>query len=403
MRTMVAGVLAAVVMLASAGSALAEESAAVRDWTFLVFVNADNNLDSAGVDDLAEMQKVGSDDRMNVVVQLDRWHGPANRYFVRKGAADVVASMGEVDMGDWHQLVEFARWGMATYPARRYALVVWNHGSGWDKRRGILDPRGISYDDTNDNHITTPQLESAVAEIAGIIGRPLDVLGFDACLMNMVEVAYQVRRSVGVIVGSEETEPGDGWPYDRLLGKLAASPTMDGAALGRVIVGEYAASYGVQATTQSCLKASALDDLRKAMDLFVAACTTAGQGVVEPAVAAAQAKVTRFYVAEYVDLFHWMDLFAAAVSDKGCRDAARAVTALEGRVVLASKVTGVPFMKKKARGISVYFPERLSYYSSYGKLAFSVDGQWDDFLRWNLGLALDEAAPGDRRVEMLER
>ena len=31
----------------------------------------------------------------------------------------------------------------------------------------------------------------------------------------MVEVAYQLRESVNVIVGSEIEEPFDGWPYAR--------------------------------------------------------------------------------------------------------------------------------------------------------------------------------------------
>ena len=58
--------------------------------------------------------------------------------------------------------------------------------------------------------------------------------------MNMVEVAYQLRGSADFIVGSEEVEPGDGWPYDRVLADLAAKPTMSAAQLGATIVKRYA-------------------------------------------------------------------------------------------------------------------------------------------------------------------
>ena len=46
-------------------------------------------------------------------------------------------------------------------------------------------------------------------------GREIDLLGFDACLMNMLEVALSTPGTARFIVGSEELEPGDGWPYDR--------------------------------------------------------------------------------------------------------------------------------------------------------------------------------------------
>jgi len=370
-------------------------------WTFLVFLNADNNLDSAGVDDLSEMQSAGSTGRVNVVVQIDRWHGPAKRFFVRKGAADVVAELGEVDMGDWRQLVEFARWGVAQYPAEHYAVVVWNHGSGWNKHTTDVSGRGISYDDTDGGHITTAELELATAEMAKLIGRKLDVLGFDACLMNMVEVAYQVRRNVRYVVGSEETEPGDGWPYDRVLGKLTGHASMAARDLAGTIVDEYRRSYGLQGTTQSALGAVELDGLRGAMDDFVTACRAAGKDAVQPAVDAALDKVQRFYYKSYIDLFHFVELFADAVDDGGCRAAAERLLKLEHKVVTANGVSGIPFMKMKARGISVYFPTKYGYYSSYDQLAFSADSQWNEFLRWSLGLETEGTTPGDQRLLLL--
>jgi hypothetical protein len=86
--------------------------------------------------------------------------------------------------------------------------------------------KGISYDDETNHHITTPQMGAMLKGINGV-----DVYGSDACLMQMPEVDYELKDSVDYIVGSEETEPGDGYTYNTFLGPLAARPAMTPAEL----------------------------------------------------------------------------------------------------------------------------------------------------------------------------
>ncbi len=379
-----------------------DEPEALKNWTFLVFINADNNLDSAGVDDLNEMETAGSSAKVNIVVQMDRWHGPAKRYYVRRGESDIVQDLGEVDMGDWQQLVKFAKWGIENYPAKHYALVIWNHGSGWNKHKSDLFGRGISYDDTDGGHITTAELEQASAEINALIGKNMDILGFDACLMNMFEVAYQVRNEATYIVGSEETEPGDGWPYDRICKALIGKPTMGAKDVSKMIVDEYRKSYGLRGTTQSAIYGAALDGLREKTDKFVDVCFAAKKADVDAAITAALEDVQRFYYSSYIDYFHFLELFADAVSDSACKKAAKDVLALKKAAVTANGVSGVPFMKMKAKGISIYFPTKYGYYSSYDKLTFCKDSKWNEFLRSYLGLATEGSTPGDQRLLMMK-
>ena len=76
-----------------------------KQWTIMVYLAGDNNLDSAGVTDLKEMKEIGSTEQVNVTAQFDRWGGTeaTKRYYLRKGgvlAKDEVASLGETDMGD---------------------------------------------------------------------------------------------------------------------------------------------------------------------------------------------------------------------------------------------------------------------------------------------------------------
>ena len=116
---------------------MARPAARKTQWTVMVYLAGDNNLDAAGTADLLEMKRVGSTDRVTLLAQFDRSGAgrATNRYLLRKNtplADDVVTALGETDTGDPAILRDFVTWAAAQHPARHYLLVLWNHGSGWD-------------------------------------------------------------------------------------------------------------------------------------------------------------------------------------------------------------------------------------------------------------------------------
>ncbi len=251
-----------------------EDRGAKADWTILMFMNGDNNLEEDALADFEEMASVGSTSRVNIVVQLDRkgqnlptpntpsrqlsnW-SQTLRFRVTKGMAPLPATavedIGEADMGDGAVLKDFITWGERKYPANHYMLVIWDHGQGYRaaldlarvaahgeaggraaqpaRRRAVY--RSISIDDSNGGD----QLYNAEV-VDAVAGRGLDVIGFDACLMGMVETAYALRSGAKVMIGSEELEPGSGWQYDDWLARLVAAPTSDPADVGRMVLAAY--------------------------------------------------------------------------------------------------------------------------------------------------------------------
>ena len=123
--------------------AFAHTSHAKAEWTVMVFLNADNNLEEFGLEDFQEMAKVGSSDKLNIVVQFDRTPGYAKstpdwtqtlRFRVTKDMkalpANALADIGEQNMGDGKTLEQFVSWAMKEYPANHYMLDVWDHGQG---------------------------------------------------------------------------------------------------------------------------------------------------------------------------------------------------------------------------------------------------------------------------------
>ena len=231
------------------------------------------------------MESVPDSEQASILVQWDRgpgepgtagtWTG-ARRYQIRHDddtstiTSPLLQDLGDTDMGNPTTLQNFIKWGEQTCPAQHYMVVVWNHGSGWldvpySKKK--VQPRGVSYDDTSQDFIQTVDIPTALQSPA-----PLDLVAFDASLMQMAEVAYQMRSVSPYIVGSEESPPGHGYAYDQWLGPLVANPNMSGKDLGVTIAKLMLNYYGPNSNiTQSVIKTDKLENLATAITTFSAA------------------------------------------------------------------------------------------------------------------------------------
>jgi len=87
-------VLVAMILSMNAAFAQSEDTKAKAKWTFIVFLNGDNDLDPFGEKDLTEMKKVGSTPDVNIVVLQDRFKKPARKLIVNKGAVQVIEEVG---------------------------------------------------------------------------------------------------------------------------------------------------------------------------------------------------------------------------------------------------------------------------------------------------------------------
>ncbi len=399
-------------------------------WTVMVYMAGNNSLSDAAGDDLEEMRQVGSSDEVSVfafVKQADE--GGARRILLGGpgGDDDEIEELGDVDSGDPQTVIDFVAWANGKAPAERQALVLWNHGGGWrpgdfdqfysevhgptasrDARSEInsraaqslgrmifstgikkivaLPTRGereICADDGSGHSLDTIELGNVCVAVAEELGHPLDLLGMDACLMSNLEVAYQVRGQVTNIVGSEELEPGAGWPYQTVLADLAERPEMDGADLGRVVVERYIESYteqeGVWPVTQCAVVTAKTDALADAVGgLAGGLLDDLDEGW--PALMSAQSNAVRFEL-DLVDLASLCGgLAASGLSDDTKAAAEAVVAALEpGDYVIAEGHLGDQV--EGCKGVSVYLPAPTDPVSQYYKdLEFAKANRWDEVL-----------------------
>jgi hypothetical protein len=245
--------------------------------------------------------------------------------------------------------------------------------------------RAILFDDSAADFLDNMEMKRALQLAAPAFNGRLDLLGFDACLMSMLEVHYQLRDTCNVLVGSQEVEPGDGWPYDDILTRLAADPTVTPEALAQAIVqayvGWYETNYPRLAVTQSAISLSNIEPVAVAMTgladvLQESLTTTETLGLLFKALRSAQSFTDR----DYVDLAHFCELLAESDKNGAIGAAARTVSGLlagESSPVIAEAHHGT--MVQQATGLSIYLPTRILSPLYFG-LDFAIQHHWDEFL-----------------------
>lgn len=439
-----------------------------QKWLVMLYQDADDKvLEKDIFFDMNEAERVGSSDRVQIVSQIDRFRGGyqadgnwdgTRRYYVRQDndlervSSELVQDLGESNMADGNALVDFVTWAMQTYPADKHVLILSDHGMGWPG--GWSDPtaqggadRTLPISSVLGDQLYLSELEQALAAIRQRTGvDKLELIGLDACLMGHLEVLSALAPYARYAVASQETEPGLGWAYAAFLDALQQNPDITGAELGKLIVDSYVVDdqrivddqaraefvgrgnaleglFGIlggptadqvasQLAQNITLTAADLGALPALMD-SVNTLAYSLQGVDPRAVAKARSYTQSFtsifgdnIPPSYIDLGHFAQLAAQAGGDQSVAQAADAVMAALGQVVLAEKHGP---QRPGATGVSVYFPNSQLYESpltgpqSYLRLAdrFAADSLWDDYLDFHYTGRHFEAAPA--AVQIPER
>lgn len=403
----------------------AADGSAAADWTVMVYMNAKNNLEPAGLTNFLQMAQVGSTDRVNIVVELGRpekkhytraegnWSGVL-RFKVAKNMHPVPGSaidpdnpmVRHADMGSGAVLADFVQWAKTTFPAKKNMLLIWNHGQGWrlylaelnksalnktltlhslspqvravrvDGRKAAAAPverplsggfRSVSFDEDTHNFLYNRDIQDSLH------GQNLDVIGFDACLMGMMESAYAFRNIAKVMVASEELIPGDGWKYDSWIQELVTTPGMDAVELGKELVSSYKQAYQDTGNmTLSAVDLARAEETRAALSAFSLAVLGKIQSEGVNLAAARQAaqnygdwygdsweicgttQVLRFHG---IDLDHFLAHYRTMTQDSEIQTRIDEVRQKLAPMILSSYASSNSAGEKYwSNGVSIYFP-----------------------------------------------
>jgi hypothetical protein len=337
----------------------------------MIFLGGDNDLFKFGRNLLTEAQRVGSTDRVAVVAQ----HDPTD--------PNLVTRRGPIQRGRWEtedigltdgsseEIIRFVRYAKEQFPAEKKLLIMWDHGNGWQNVHAF-------------QHVTSlppPLLVETVGEVFQASG--VSVLCFDACLMAMIEVAYQLRDRVEFIVASENVTPADsGWPYDSILRMLTVRPEIEPEQVVCALVDGFSGAYNGsdEPVTLSALKLQYVEEVKDAIDALsrqlIAACTNG----VRQKVLFARRYSQSFGNPDYIDLVSFCEELEKQVENGPIAEAAACVRQAVAKLVI--RVTrGSARSVDAAHGLSIYFPDRpLS--PQYQRLDFANPAicMWATFL-----------------------
>ncbi len=189
-------------------------------WTILVHMAADNNLSENAYDDINSMESIAPPAGVNIIVQADFASTSimpgGYRFRIRQDNSPMVTSpilstLGEINSADPQALNDFVRWGFNAYPSQHKMLVIWSHGSSWYKTDS---GKWICPDESAQQlmSIANGDLKRALQNVPH-----LDILLFDACGMQTIEVLTEVMSFADYVIGSEDTVPPNGFPYQTIL------------------------------------------------------------------------------------------------------------------------------------------------------------------------------------------
>jgi len=217
-----------------------------RLWNILVYMAADNNLESSAIEDLCEMELSElNTDSVSVFVLLDRneayditngnWSGTkllklktgkkSENKFIQSEELDckdlglIAGEDRELDMSSPYVLSDTIEYLQKRYPAHNYGLIMWGHGTGW---RNDSTPentpqfitggyKGFAYDETSRTYMTLKQFGNALK--TGLQSNKFGFVGFDTCFGAELEVMYEIRNYTDFSAGSEGLLMNSGWNY----------------------------------------------------------------------------------------------------------------------------------------------------------------------------------------------
>jgi clostripain len=425
----------------SAPVAVFTPPAGSKAWTVILYQDADDQvLEQDIFTDFNEAERIGSNEQVNIVAQLDRFRGAfsgdgnwstTRRYYVTQDndlntIHSQVLAEGEANMSDPATLVDFATWAIQTFPADHYMLILSDHGMGWPG--GWTDPSPQSSTSERapiaqaiGNAMYLDMVDDALGEIrqqAGI--DKFDIIGMDACLMGQLEVLSALEPHARYAITSEETEPSLGWAYTAFLQTLVKDPGMNAADLSKLVVQSYISDD--QRITDSQARAEflyqmgagaasadqlaqllgkdatlAAFDLSKVSALMssVNDLAYAMENVDQSTIAGARSYALSFTSVfgksvppAYIDLGNFVQILAQQSGDATIQQFSNQVLSSIRQTLIAEKHGS---SKRGATGVAIYFPNSTLYRSplagpqSYTMVAnrFTQNSLWDDFLAFH--------------------
>ena len=197
------------------------------EWTIMMYI-CGSNLQSSALSDIAEVLSVsGQPSNVNIIMEIGgstSWSSNSygldasklNRYHVRNRSLVSDGKYTNASMGAQSTFEDFMNWGLRNYPARKTGVILWNHGGALN---GCCSDSNFGSD-----KLTNKETYDALNNVfyKNRVSDKLEFIGYDACLMQVQDIAEFNSKYFKYMVASEENIPGSGWKYNNWVDDLYA-------------------------------------------------------------------------------------------------------------------------------------------------------------------------------------
>lgn len=203
------------------------------EWTVMIYMcganlESDNSLATSDIEEILGIS--GQPDDVNIIIETggsQSWHTPSSylngatsipnsqlgRWHVENNKLVKDSFITNADMSAKETYKSFLQWGLDDYPADNVGVILWNHGAGLE---------GVCLDDKmNDGYhgLLNSEMQWAHSQV---ITDKLEFIGFDACLMQNMEIADFNAPYFNYQIASQQLENGEGWYYTGWIDDLYA-------------------------------------------------------------------------------------------------------------------------------------------------------------------------------------
>lgn len=262
--------------------------------TVLVYIAADNSLTSFAADDIAEMVSgfaAVDADKNNLLVYVDTQSEKPFLYQITKDSKGAVVKKVLHEYQQQNSvyptvMAEVYNRVFSAFPAKSYGLVLWSHGDGW-----LPSPANISASKASTRWFGqdgTSYMDISSLNTALNSAPHFDFILFDACFMQSVEVAYELKDRADYFIGAPNEIPGPGAYYTELVPAMFSQVNDLAATVAHGYYDYYAAKYTGQlgsnanwtmGVTVSVLKSSEVQALAAATAAILPKYITNGSAI----------------------------------------------------------------------------------------------------------------------------
>jgi len=359
-----------------------DKTNSISSYLVIIYQAGDNDLHKDLLKDLNEIEEVGSTDKVTIVSISDQgnygtqWKGAKVLLLEKDNDPDkvnskVLENLGQVNMADPSFMAKKISSIVKSFPAENIFLIISDHGQGW--QGAVVDTTPVL------RTMNLRQIKTALETITKETGRKIDILGWDACLMGMAEIGYELRNFAKYMIASEQTIGADGWHYKRIFSNPLKNiiRAMEQSKDFRIHPENFAKLIVEQASGQESIRTLSAVDLSKAEELAKSIDDLA-ETILKypqdfPTIKDLFRQTQKFYMG-YRDLGHFLILLTSSNINSEIKEKAQQTFKILQEYVIASyHNSDYP----NSYGVSIEMPLNPRPFA-YAQTEFAQNTKWDE-------------------------